>query len=185
MKKLKETEPSSNLATLKLWIEIVQGVATILAIAAGAYWFLLQRSIKPQIKLEQTVTHRLVEGDPGLTLVTVDVRATNIGKVKVELEPGRMELRQINPKAEAASTPTSASVVPEPLIKLELKAMTLEPGESDQALFRAVQVVSEIKTIQVFSVYPVSRAGNKYWNLLSVADIAEKSNKTDSAASTP
>jgi hypothetical protein len=103
----------------------------------------LQRSTKPQVKLDQTVTQRPVAGDDDEILITVDVRATNIGKVKVDLQPGQFDLLRLNPPQGG------------PLISYALRALSLEPGESDQALFKTVIVRSSVKTVQVHSDYKV------------------------------
>lgn len=171
----KDKEHKSALETVKLCVDVVQGLATIVAILAGGYWFFLQRSINPQIKIEQTVTHRPVQGDPGFMLMTVDVRATNVGKVKVDLQPGEFELRQVNPTLSGDTT--------KPLVALVLKPMTLEPGESDQALFKTIEVPVEIKTVQVHSDYAVPHETKKFWNLLSAVDVSENSVRTETATS--
>lgn len=166
-------EPKSWIGNIKTWIETIQGIATIAAILAGAYWFFLQRSTKPQVKLDQTVTQRPVDGHSDQTLITVDVRAMNIGKTKVDLDSGQLDLIQINPTPEPPV---------KPLISYNLKAISLEPGESDQAIFVAVKI-QNLKTIQVHSDYPVPGENKKYWNLLSVVDIGGDANKKESATS--
>jgi hypothetical protein len=171
----KDKEDRSTLETVKLCIDMVQGLATIVAILAGGYWFFLQRSISPQVKIEQTVTHRPVQGEPGYMLMTVDVRATNVGKVKVDLQPGEFELRQVNPTLSGDDN--------KPLVAFVLKSMTLEPGESDQALFKTIEVPVEIKTVQVHSDYAVPNETKKFWNLLSAVDVSENSVRTETATS--
>lgn len=156
-----------------MWAEIVQAVATVLAIACGLVWFLLQESTKPQVKIDQTVTQRQVVGHPDQSLLSVDVRATNIGKVKVELEPGLMDLLQINPILDKPRT----------LGKYELKKLTLEPGESDQALFSDFVVPASIRTIQIHSRYAVPGTQDKYWNLLSFVDIGSGAGAKETASS--
>jgi hypothetical protein len=147
-------------------------VATILAILAGGYWFLQQRLNKPNIKLEQTVTQRPVANDPKSILITLDVSATNIGKVEVKLEPSKAEIRELNPPGEDIS------------MSVDLKPMRLEPGESDQAVFKTLIVPSTVRTIQVHSQYAVPHTKN-YWSLLSAKDLGVGEAKTDSATSAP
>jgi hypothetical protein len=168
-----EREPAATgfVDSLKSWIAALQGVATIGAILAGAYWFFLQRSTKPQVKLDQTVTQRPVVGDDDEILITVDVRATNIGKVKVDLQPGQFDLLRLNPPQGG------------PLISYALRALSLEPGESDQALFKTVIVRSSVKTVQVHSDYKVPGTGNNYWNLLSAVDIGDHTGHKESDSS--
>jgi hypothetical protein len=156
-------------------MEILQAIATILAIACGLIWFLLQRSTKPQVKIEQTVTQRHVVGHPDQSLVSVDVRATNVGKVKVELAPGVMELLQINPildKDQQKAWP-----------KFQLKKLILEPGESDQALFQDFTLPDTIRTVQIHSRYAVPGKLDLYWNLLSFVDIGVEPSAKETASS--
>jgi len=175
----------------KLIFEIVQATATILAIVAGGYWFLLQRSTVPQIKLDQTITQRSAANEPHTILVAVEVHATNVGKVRVDLEPGQLDVMQINPRTDS------------PLIlkSYALNKLTLEPGESDQAIFQVIPVYDTVKTIQVHSCYEVPQRSaprvtcaeaikigqpddvHKYWNLLSVADLGSDANRKESATS--
>jgi hypothetical protein len=160
---------------IKTWMEILQAIATILAIACGLIWFLLQRSTKPQVKIEQTVTQRHVVGHPDQSLVSVDVRATNVGKVKVELAPGVMELLQINPildKDKQKAWP-----------KFQLKKLILEPGESDQALFQDFTLPDTIRTVQIHSRYAVPGKRDLYWNLLSFVDIGVEPSAKETASS--
>ena len=174
MRRPEDKEHRSLIEIVKVWVEIIQGITTVVAIVAGGYWFFLQRSTKPQLKLDQTVTQRAVEGEPQKTLISVDVRATNIGKVKVDLDPGELDLTQVNPEPAA---PGGA------LASYKLKRLTLEPGESDQAAFVAVDVWDTIKTIQVHSDYKVPNEKSLYWNLLSFADIGVNANQKESASS--
>jgi hypothetical protein len=175
----------------KVWFDIVQSLATILAIVAGGYWFFLQRSTKPQVKLDQTITQRAAVGEPNTVLVAIEVHATNIGKVKVDLDPGQLDVLQVNPRTDKPITLKSYS----------LNKLTLEPGESDQAIFQVLAVYDSVKTIQVHSCYevPGSRkppltcaqasqdgsinSGHSYWNLLSVADLGADANHKESATS--
>jgi hypothetical protein len=41
---------------LKDWFDILQSICTICALLAGAYWFIAQESLTPEIKLEHTVS---------------------------------------------------------------------------------------------------------------------------------
>ena len=144
----------------KPWLDLLQGVGTVLALTGGAYWFYLQRNTEPQIKLDQIVTQRPLAGADDRTLITVEVRATNVGKVKVSLQPGSMEIRQLNPTGQQA-----------PLKVLPLGQLTLEPGEADQSLFKTFVLYNNVKTIQVHSQYRVPKDMEMYWNLYSPVDL--------------
>jgi hypothetical protein len=157
-------------ARLKVIVEIIQGLLTIGAICAGGWWFIEQESIKPQVRIEQTVTQRPLNGGSSESLITVDVRATNIGKTKVELSEGVMQVSQINP------------IPGYRIIEYPLRSLLLEPGESDQALFRAIRLNKSTLTIQVHSEYPVPGSKN-VWNLLSAVDIGNTQTQKESATS--
>jgi hypothetical protein len=184
MKQLTDKDHRSLFEIVKLWVDTTQGIATILAIIAGGYWFFLQRGTKPQIKLEQTVTQRAVAGEPHETLIAVDVRVTNTGKVKVDLDPGDLVFMQVNPELTDPNAP--------PLDSFKLKSVSLEPGESDQALFQDDIVSDNIKTIQVYSGYKVPtekilfwslKDKHLYWNLLSFVDIGVDTQQKESVNS--
>jgi len=82
---------------------------------------------------------------------------------------------QVNPELTDPNAP--------PLDSFKLKSVSLEPGESDQAAFVAVDVWDTIKTIQVHSDYKVPNEKSLYWNLLSFADIGVNANQKESASS--
>jgi hypothetical protein len=191
LKPLPAAASKTPLEITKLIFDMVQTIATILAILAGGYWFLLQRSTVSQIKLDQTITQRSAANEPHTILVAIEVHATNVGKVKVELEPGQLDVMQINPRTD---TPLN-------LKSYALNKLTLEPGESDQAIFQVLPVYDTVKTIQVHSCYEVPQRSaprvtcaeaaqlgqpddvHKYWNLLSVADLGADANRKESATS--
>jgi hypothetical protein len=154
-------------ASLKIWIDIFQGLFTIGAILAAGFWFFDQESLKPQIKLEQTITQRPLDGQPDETLIAVDVRVTNLSKVRVKLSDGRMWLAQINP------------VPGKDLTDESLKDLQLDPGEGDQAFFKTYIVSNDIRTIQLTSRYMVPNEKNYDWELESAADLGpQKPDKT-------
>jgi len=175
--KLFDSKPSApradRAARIKCWTDIAQNIVTVAAILAGGIWFLLQRSNAPQLRLDQTVSQRLLSGSTDTWLIAVDVRATNVGKVRISLAGGVMQLRQINP-------------IPGGIIKEEkLQDLVLEPGETDQAWFRTYQVPNTIKTLQVRSDYAVPGSQRLHWNLLSAVDIGSPSTAKEAASTGP
>jgi hypothetical protein len=162
-----EIQNDSPSKTFKYWVEVVQGISTIFAIITGGWWFYAQRSIKPEVKIDQVVTQRPL-ADSKEILIAIDVHASNVGKTKVELEQGRLEVSEINP-------PT-----PGVLWSRDLPAITLEPGESDQAVFVTLTVEPEVRTLQIHSLYRVPDT-NMYWNLLSAVDIGAGTAKKQKA----
>jgi hypothetical protein len=155
-----KTAAPSKRTALKEWVEIVQSLFTIGALIAAGFWFVAQQSLKPEVKIDQTITQRPLAGRPGYWLVAIDVRVTNVGKIQISLTGGLMELTQINP------------VPGETLLSGKLKDVTLDPGQSDQAIFKTVIVPDYIHTIELDSNYGL-------WTLMTSADIGDgKPDKT-------
>lgn len=146
--------------SFKDWVDVAQAVFTIGAILAAGIWFYEQHSSTPRIKLDQSITQRTLAGTPGFYLIAVDVRATNIGRVRVHLSKGMMGLTQINPVPGEALLPDTP-----------LKDLVLDPGEGDQALFKTFIVPDSIRTIEVVSRYGVPDEKNYFWQLESAADL--------------
>jgi len=183
--------PKFRIEGIKTWIEVGQGIATIIAVILGAWWFLEQRSISKNIRLDQTISWQRAIGEDHTNLVMLEVHATNIGKIRVDLAPGLLEVFQINPRTPA----------PLALYKTNLEATTLEPGESAQALFHVLAVYDSVSAIEVHSCYEVPGSAwksvdcafaeshpdpnrkNKYWNLLSIASIGANAPQTISESS--
>lgn len=151
-------DAAAKRTSFKDLVGTVQSLITIVAILAGGYWFLAQRSLKPQVKMEQIISQRALDGEPGWMLIAVDVRATNVGKTKVSLTKGALELIQVNP------LPGNSMAI------VALPAMDLEPGESDQAILRTWKTPGYIKTIEVHSSYAVP-SSKEFWNVRSLVDV--------------
>jgi len=167
------TVPASQpLDRIKPWLDATQTVLTIVGIFAAAIWFFQQRSEKPMVKVEHLCSQRALDGVSGTALVAVEVRVTNVGKVRVPLDAGDVEITQINPQPGAD------------LLEAKLKTLDLEPGEVDQAYFRVYRIPYAVKTIQVHTLLEVPDSGRiwwkpwtwlnrtpLYWNLLSSYDL--------------
>jgi hypothetical protein len=161
---------------LKDWSAIVQSALTIFAILLGGGWFLYQQTLKPQLKLEHIITKRKLQGMPSAWIVSVEVIATNTGKVRETLRGGSMNIVQVNP------LPGRPVFEPTPLSDLQL-----DPGETDQALFRTYEISDARATIEVQSQYPVpaessissflpsswfAKSDQKYWQHDSIFDVS-------------
>jgi len=142
----------------KPWLEMAQGLGTIFALCAALWWFYAQRFTHLNLKLEQTVTQRHMPGKDHRVLVFVDVRATNIGKIRIPMESGTLAIYQVNPYQHDV------------LKQITLDPITLEPGESDQPGLKSFYVDDHIKTLEINSFYRVPGT-NKYWMLETVADL--------------
>jgi hypothetical protein len=152
-----------SLELFKLCLDVVQAVGTIVALGAGLWWFLAQRSTHPNLKLEQTVTQRHLANDDNRIQVFVDVRVTNIGKVKIDLSPGTLSIYQVYP-----------SLADKKALKdYALDNVVLEPGESDQPKVWSFFVYDNVKTIDISSSYPVPGT-DKYWKLESVVNLGSE-----------
>lgn len=175
---------------LKPWLDAIQAILTIGAILAGGIWFFLQRFDRPMVKVEHRITQRPLVGTPHHWLVVIEVRVTNVGKVAVQLDKGQMELVQINPPIPPGAVPT--------LKKEELKSLLLEPGESDQALFKTYDLPDVLRTVQIHSLYRVPPTFYKrnwqllprsqpdlYWNLLSVFDVGSPPTSVQTVSNEP
>lgn len=162
--------PPSRLESFKTSVEAIQALFAIIAFAAAGWWFWQQHFMKKQIKIEQQVTQRPLYSSPGESLLFVDIKITNSGKIPVNLKNGTLSLYEVNP--EPATGPT---VVP-------LSPMTLEPGESDQAFFSSVHVPGSVKTIELHSSYP-DPDNHLSWNAYSVIDIATQQKASADARS--
>lgn len=161
----------------KDWLTILQSVLTIIAIVLGGGWFLYQETLKPELKLEHTITKRKLQGVPGAWIVSVEVTATNTGKVRETLHGGFLNILQANP------LPGRPIFDPTPLNDLQL-----DPGETDQALFKTYEISDARATIEVQSQYPVpaessissflpsswvAKNDQKYWHHDSIFDVSD------------
>jgi hypothetical protein len=149
---------------IKPWLDALQGIMVMAGIIAGGVWFYLQESTKPLIKMDQTVSQRPLSGDSSRILLILDVHVTNQGKMKVNLPVGHLDLTQINP-------PKGGN-----LLAQDLQKLTLEPGQSAQALFVSYVIDPSIKTLQIHTSYPMP-GGTYYWNLLNAVDIGPEADK--------
>ena len=162
---------------VKPWLELAQAGGTALALIAALWWFNAQHFIEPNLKLEQTITQRRV--DDHLILWAIDVHATNIGKVAVELgkDMGKIDVYALIPPGQEDKK----------LESIVLSERLLQPGESDQVALELVRLADSYKTIQVNSYYAVPQGRQfwmfsqppHYWAVRSLADLDEKQAQSD------
>jgi hypothetical protein len=148
-------QDASAREAFKDWSSIIQSLLTIVAILLGGAWFLYQESLKPELKLDQIVTKRRLQEVQGVWLISVEVTATNTGKIRETLQGGTLDIVQLNP-------------VPGRVIfeKIPLADLQLDPGESDQALFSTFQISDYSSTLQIQSHYPVPTAASSFGSFL-------------------
>jgi hypothetical protein len=172
---------------LKDWIAILQSILTILAILLGGAWFLYQETLKPELKLEHVVTKRRLQGASNVWLISVEVIATNTGKVRERLHGGTLNVVQVNPLP-------GSPIFDQPMPLFDLQ---LDPGESDQALFRTFQVSDARSTIEIQSRYPfptessigsflpsswVASSAQPVWHHDSILDLENSKQPLDTAS---
>ena len=158
-------------SSLKEKVEIVKGILTIGAILAAGWWFVMQGFARPEVKLEHTVTQRRLETDKSKWVLAIEVKATNVGKVPVHLKAGTLVIQQVNPESKSDDAT---------LEKVELREMSLDPGEADQAIVQTFLFPEAYKTILLQSRYVVPRMilgfevsskPHYQWKLETVVDI--------------
>jgi len=132
----KSATPTGKLAFVKDVASALQSLFTIGALIAAGWWFYTNRQNKPRIKIEHIVSQRPDLGEAGNTFMGIEVKVTNIGNVGVDLSQGEIEVAECNPEAVS-------------LEKDQPTIVALEPGESDQLLFRKILIESKIKTLEV------------------------------------
>ena len=179
--------PPPVLPLWKDWADFLQGLFTTVAILAGAIWFFWQGTYKPQVRLENRVTQRLLAGSKDTWLLCLEIRATNLGKTPVNLNGGSMSIIQVDP--DRSDNPTLKT---QPLDDLYLGA-----GETDQGLVKMITPYRTIKTIVIESQYVVPQSwftthilGHKQflWRLQTPVDIgvpAKEDSPPGAPAATP
>lgn len=153
-----QSDSKSILDHVKTAAELVQALFTIGAFIAAAWWFHAQNFTKQEIRIDQHVSQRPFQGTPDIALLVVDIRVTNVGKVPVNLDRGVLRVSSLNPEPSVSLKP------------INLYDMTLEPGESDYALFQTIKVPTSVKTLELHASYPVPN-GSLSWNSYNVSDI--------------
>ena len=157
---------------VKPWLELAQAGGTALALLAALWWFNAQHFTEPNLKLEQTITQRRL--DAHHILWAIDVHATNIGKVAVELgkDMGKIDVYPLIPPGPEDKKLDSVS----------LNDTLLQPGESDQVALHLLELDDSYKTIRVNTYYAVPQGRRfwmfsqspHYWAVRSLADLDEK-----------
>jgi hypothetical protein len=127
-------------------LEIVQSILAIAAILAGLCWFFMQGIVKPNVKMEQVVSQRHLAKTPSTSLIWVEVRATNLGKVPVHLHNGSLIMTLDDPEQKGLQT------IGDPV---PLQELTLSPGESDQAVVHAYELPLGYNVVSIQSQYQV------------------------------
>lgn len=164
------TELTAKVSFTKDTLAALQSMVTIGAILAAGWWFLANRQNRPRVRIEHSVSQRPDRGEPGNVFIGVEVKVTNIGNVHVDLEGGEIEIAEVNPAGKTLEK--------DPPIRV-----SLEPGESDQILFRKLLIPSSISTLELRT--RLTAPDNYEWVYRSLFDVDEKAPSAKSSSSTP
>ncbi len=161
----------------KAWLDVLQGLGTVIALIAALWWFHEQRFTSLNLKLEQTVTQRPLPSDPSQVLLAIEVHATNIGKVGIDLKEntGKLVVSPVFTDHDGALIGPSA-----PLDKLpdsrNFTSLLLQPGEGDQVGLFLVRVANSRKAVKIASYYKAQDTGQS-WTIENVVDLKDPANE--------
>ena len=177
---------------------MVQSVATTLAIAAAAVWFVLQGEARPRANITHAITHRAL--DDHWTWVVVRVDVGNTGRRRLSLRTARVWLQQVLPLTpdmrSALGTPdvipAHASHVPwhsvgKVYADVPVDAV-IEPGETHTLDFEFL-IPSDVRTVLVYSYFDNPTYGTNAvgWGHETIYDLVPASggaNAKDAAVDT-
>lgn len=150
---------------LKQTLEIIQSVATILALAVGAAWGLHiyneQREAHPQLNLDHNVHSFQLNED--YQMLHVAVAHENRGKTLIRLRGGDIRIQQVLPLSSTMAeslaqgtplVPDGESTVPWPMLcrRVSEQAFELEPNETHEAVNDFI-IPSYVTTVKVYTYY--------------------------------
>jgi hypothetical protein len=174
--------------TLKDWVDLLQGITTIVAIIAGIWLFYKKRQPFPKAKITHTVVSKIISQNKGLVRVTLNI--TNQGEVLLSTNEAWVGIQQIAPcpkeiEAEMVKDINSISrleksheVAWTSLGHKKIQTMyKIEPSEDEEIYFDFV-IESYIKTIIVYSYTRNLKMRNRDigWNKTTIHDVFLKDN---------
>ena len=154
------TTASSPSPQLTGWTSWVKDAGTVVALAAGAYWFLRRRDRFPRLNLNLHATLERLDQERQLTRVGVELE--NVGQVMVKVVCAEVWLQQLEPRPpdaiasiggmeetiRDASNPSAEALWPrigKRALRFEKGQREIEPGEKDEIWFDFL-VDSEVLT---------------------------------------
>ncbi len=162
---------STDHTHLKDFTGAVQSILTVAGIIVTAWWFFNQRSTAPDLKLEHFVSQRESADDSNIALISVEVRATNIGHVQFQFgQHNSLKIYDVNSKG----APQNGKAADEIEMKIgDVKQLSsgLEPGETDQVYFHRFRIDKRsMRTLMVVS-HVTAEDGVPVWTYRSLFDL--------------
>jgi len=174
--------------TLKDIIDIVESVATILAIIAGGAWafhkFIVRRQKYPQANLTHEIKHLF--GDDDKIILHVKTRVENIGNILIQIESGFTRLQRVLPfpkdekelfqngkvLRDKDSKEIPWTEIEEIKRQWEPCNFEIEPGESDEVCFEFL-LNPEDHAILIYSHFENIKKTTRDlgWGLTSIYDL--------------
>lgn len=137
------------------------------------------------LKLDQTVTQRAMPSDPSKVLLGIDVHATNIGKVRIDLgeKAGRLQVCRVfsEPDHQLVSSCDDKNGL---IFSKDLSSLLLQPGESDQVGVYLLPVDKSLSSVRISSYYQAPDT-RQYWTLESLFDLAPPRREITPATQSP
>jgi hypothetical protein len=160
---------NARLTSVRDVASTVQSIFAVGAIIAASWWFFTNRQDQPRVRIEHILSQRPDTGEPGSIFLGVEVKVTNIGNVRVDLEKGAIELAEVNPLGK-------------PLKTAQPEGVSLEPGESDQVYFAKLLLESSVRTVELQTSLEAGQGWR--WNHRSLFDIGANTPSYGSSSST-
>jgi hypothetical protein len=166
---------------LRDWAAIAQSIVTILAIIAGAAWFMRRRQRFPRANVTQTFTHWYAKD---VLVVHAAIKVANVGNVVLRLRECSLRIMHLLPATDdvifAMRTSTNTNPVGEvewPIVaKQQLnwkgREREIEPGETDEILIDLT--ISGCYEIVLISTYMrnLSKSKDIGWIATTIYDVS-------------
>lgn len=175
---------------MKHILEIVQSIATIIALLAGAIWALYiyidQREAKPQLNINHQIKSLLL--NPEYRLIHITVIHENRGNTLIKLNQADIRLQRVMPlprnvsdKLKNLNNPIRKNelVIRWPLLcrRLLKHTLELEPNETHESINEFV-VPSYVKIIRIYTYYPNEEKNSIGWAKATIYNV-ENEEKRD------
>lgn len=169
-----------SVAYQKDLFSLLQSIATILALIAGAAWFVMQGQSFTKANTTLSIEDRRLPGTDW-TLLTVSVKVENVGMRTIEFSKGVFRVAQLVPvpdavqesfpqTANAASAPEVSTLGWTQVSKLaENLPVFVNAGETEHVKTEFL-VPSSWKVVRIYAKLSTTKDGN-YWSMTALHDI--------------